>query len=762
MKKALYLLTLLIFCFTAVHAQKGKYVAAFDSKKYDKCIILCEKARDKDSKDLYAILYESMAWAEISKIGEDSSAYKPEYKKATDKVISSMASLKKKDKNGKFYKENEAACEKLRRVLFSKGDEIARDGDIEKLKAYYEKILNTLLDQRDYFYVGRSYLHAWQESYGIQYINTGLQEYYYRYLKGEKPDTGFYADLISVTDIFVNMDLNSHALKLFELINILFPENMRKTADQHLRIAGESVNSGSSGNGDVRFYIREAIKAYKQYGSDERFFVPAKNYLTVYTKVVAGYETPDSSVFLKLDSLYRFALDSLPDRNATLEVINKSIKKEILGSYFSSEEVSLGLYREFLSINKTCNQADPRETAIKFVDENSADYRLQGYSLLLLRKEFSNLPQLKNLLTAFETRLVSELKNFGCSINEISEIRFWKNHFPGFKSFETFAKDYYSRFIRTNIDKQDFSKAQLLLGHALKLFPADKNLLLLKRECVSKDYKANYTGSEFTKDELGWTGSVDGCIPGKISQLAQERTLQRLSFFRRLAGLPNDCRFDTTKNIFCQAAALCMTAQDQLSHEPGKDWKCYSDDAYKGASNSNLGLGFALADCIDQQFEDAGENNKECGHRGWLVVTSSKHFAYGTTGNATAFWVHGEQFPDSVINSYSTEYVTWPPAGPVPGNLVFNRWSFEVYDHRFSFTNPKIKMTVNGKPLDYEIEYSCGQKIVWVPAITNYNSDKEQVVKVSITCEKSNWWKTEYGDAGKISYDYEVIIYKEK
>lgn len=742
-------------------AQQAKYVEAYNLGNFYKCVELSKKAQSKDSKDLNSFLYEALAWAEISKISEKDINYKPEYKRAIDKTISTIVAIKKKDISGKFLKEQSFLHNKVRIALFEKGDEYAKTGDFEKVKTYYEKILNSFNDKRDFFYIGRSYLHCGQTNYGIRYINTGLKEYYKLFTKGEKPDSIFLNHILAVTDILINEKLNRHTYRLFTFINLIFPDDAKKVSDYHLQILEKANQLTSFCCYDAKMNIREALKAYNQYGIDKRFLETIKNGLTQTSNNISEYEYSDTLTFQKLDSLYCFAMDSVPESKNTLISINSALKFNVLKYYPISENISIRLYKVFLKINKKYAKILQQDLAVKFIEENSNNYLHQGYAILLQRQQFGISLKLKTLYSSFETNLIRELNKFGCSDEELIKIKFWQSHFPDFKLLESSLLTYYIRNIRDKIDENDFSSAQKILGYATKFHKTDKKILALKKECVSKDYKLNYSGSYFTLDELNWTGNTADCDPGTISQLAQTKTLQRLNFFRRMAGLPDKCVFDTTKNRYCQAAALCMFAQGYLDHHPNASWKCFSDDALKGASHSNLGSGSATSISVDQQIEDSGDNNKEVGHRTWLLTTNKKCYAYGASQNTVAFWTLGcgESYSDTIINSYNTEFVAWPPAGPVPNNLAFERWSFSPYNESFYFENPKIKLTLNGKPITHKIDYQSSSKIVFVPNKINYYSNLEQIVNVNITLDVKKYGSDK---PEKRTFNYDVIIYGEE
>ncbi|HQU54429.1 MAG TPA: CAP domain-containing protein, partial [Saprospiraceae bacterium] len=113
------------------------------------------------------------------------------------------------------------------------------------------------------------------------------------------------------------------------------------------------------------------------------------------------------------------------------------------------------------------------------------------------------------------------------------------------------------------------------------------------RDATLIDYQDNFIGSQVNLTELNWTGSVMDtiCQPGTISSMAYERTLQRINYYRRLVGLPDSIRWDEVMSDKAQQAAVMMLANHDLSHDPPKTWKCWTQDGYDAARKSNLAFG---------------------------------------------------------------------------------------------------------------------------------------------------------------------------
>ena len=58
--------------------------------------------------------------------------------------------------------------------------------------------------------------------------------------------------------------------------------------------------------------------------------------------------------------------------------------------------------------------------------------------------------------------------------------------------------------------------------------------------------------------------------------------MNRINYFRAMAGVGDDITFDSTYNTKAQAAALMMSANQALSHSPPADWDCFSSTVTRG------------------------------------------------------------------------------------------------------------------------------------------------------------------------------------
>ncbi|MCH8330217.1 MAG: T9SS type A sorting domain-containing protein [Bacteroidetes bacterium] len=270
------------------------------------------------------------------------------------------------------------------------------------------------------------------------------------------------------------------------------------------------------------------------------------------------------------------------------------------------------------------------------------------------------------------------------------------------------------------------------------------------REDFVNDYNDNYLGSATTSTDLAWTGNVGSCTIGSISVDSKDKVLQRVNYYRRLVGLPDNIIFDGIKNQKCQSAALMMRANNQLSHTPPTSWTCYTADGAEAASRSNISWSHG-SNSITSFISDFGSNNTAVGHRRWILYSRSANFGFGTTAEGmSALWVVG----DYTDPPPGFDHSSYPPEGLVPQLLVFGRWSFSKPSA--DFTNATVKMfDENGDSISLYIEpisFGPGDRtIVWVPS----NINKTDTIDVTYTVKIIG---VDTGGGNLKNYVYDVTL----
>ena len=206
------------------------------------------------------------------------------------------------------------------------------------------------------------------------------------------------------------------------------------------------------------------------------------------------------------------------------------------------------------------------------------------------------------------------------------------------------------------------------------------------------------------RTKMKWTGSTAGCDPGTTSQGFKEDVLARVKWFRAMAGVDTNISLNLESSRLAQEAALVMKANNDLSHEPTSAWDCFTDEAYEGASHSNLFLGVFGVPSIDGYIEDPGADNLPVGHRRWILDPTLAEIGTGDTNNSNALFVINENTRENYTTREPDGFVMWPPRGYVPRATIFPRWS--ISHPKADFSQAKVKIEFQGRTKTFNDPYS--------------------------------------------------------
>ena len=295
-------------------------------------------------------------------------------------------------------------------------------------------------------------------------------------------------------------------------------------------------------------------------------------------------------------------------------------------------------------------------------------------------------------------------------------------------------------------------RACVYLVFALLCFPIEQFVFAqCDRETMVQDYQKYMMGTSVTLQELDWTGDAEKCQPGITSNMAIERTMARINYFRTLAGVHSKLQYDTSLEHMCQQAALMMHSQNDLSHDPPDSWACYSQDGKQAAGRSNLALGAHSVNAISLYMRDPGASNFAVGHRRWILFSRGKDIGLGSTSRAQVMYVihNRTEAPEDL------EYIPYPGEGFFPASLVPDRWSLGYPKADFSETDV-VMADQDGDLIPLEIlELKRGfgdNTIVWEP-------DAGYIDKYSgIDLNYSVYVKNIYVNDDTIDVSYQVTI----
>ena len=225
-----------------------------------------------------------------------------------------------------------------------------------------------------------------------------------------------------------------------------------------------------------------------------------------------------------------------------------------------------------------------------------------------------------------------------------------------------------------------------------------------------RDTVVRATREQFDRElpDMGFTGNVGDCVPGTTSQAFRDLIVQWVNWFRQMAGVETVTE-NPSHSATAQQKALIMAAERRLSHFPTEDWACFTPVGFDG---ENL-LGTAGPKAVVRYMQDSGESNLAVGHR--LQILSPEVGEIGTgdvVGRSAANAMHfsyNRGYDERAIRE-PRGFVAWPPAGHVPTEVVWGRWSFQLQGGDFSQATVTVRDSYG--PVFARI-IDRGRAIVW-------------------------------------------------
>jgi hypothetical protein len=130
---------------------------------------------------------------------------------------------------------------------------------------------------------------------------------------------------------------------------------------------------------------------------------------------------------------------------------------------------------------------------------------------------------------------------------------------------------------------------------------------------------------------------VGGCVGAFDPELAGHAQVSE--------QVPAVVQLDDVYSGKAQQAALMMSANGQLSHNPPPSWLCYTAEGAQAAGSSNLYLGRFGPAAITGYVYDAGSGNYAVGHRRWILYPQTQRMGTGDippvggARSSNALWV---------------------------------------------------------------------------------------------------------------------------
>ena len=388
-------------------------------------------------------------------------------------------------------------------------------------------------------------------------------------------------------------------------------------------------------------------------------------------------------------------------------------------SHYNSASYVLEKY-----ISYTTEGDQPSDTLSRW--QVISDYTYQTKSLpfacFILQEAILNYPLNEELLT-LRSRVIAE-KEVRTSVDEQGALyRLVKDEFEYNPSTEVLDKleQINSKYLGLLVSENRFSSARQVMSELIGYFP-DKDhseqLQLIAREDFYQNYFNTKTkGKDINGKDITpfvWNGRVGGCNQGTIDSKIQNKVVDRINYFRRNAGVP-EVLFDEATNEYCQKAALMMTANNALSHEPSKTWRCWSSEGAYAAKHSLLIKEANTSMAVTYIMDD---KNPSAGNRRWILYPNGRVYGHGSTNDYAVIWALDDSGSADTAE-YMSKPISWPPKGYLPQLMLMENWTFSLYA---DLVNATVIVSQDGKPLDVNVQpYVAGYGAPTLVFKPNYN-----------------------------------------
>jgi hypothetical protein len=693
----------------------------FSSGRYVPCIRKAEKLIDKQPRNLEAYLLKAQCLCE----GEIKQPDEEDLNRGVERSMVVIKTLQRLDKDKSFLSAHSAEVAGIQRAARQKLAQYVVQEKCALAKSLTDNLIALFDDPAGWYYKGKCLLTT-EEEEASDCMEKACTKMFSRWKSGEIAEpylqeafADFAALLVQANRPQSARDVILHAEEMFGDDPII--------ADAGVSMLSTCLEGFNESSGATE------IKTWLDFANLLHQFHPTHNRLSELKLSIASSYLNALSVESTDMDIAKLITDTLNGDPSRLQPTLRMLEDLLSGLTLKDVESLMategyrwklaGAYSELLSKHGV----SPADAVNRMVESGRL---LHGLILGYYLERLSN----DTKLEATSKEVLNELvkpgppdKELLKRLRQLSRIRItFRDELALDESVVSLATQLTEEFL----DRDDFSNAGVTIRLAHGIAPQSLEVNELYTRWVKEDYDKNFMGSMLMADELAWTGSTTSCDPGTVSRSSNDKCLQRLNYYRRLAGIPDSCTWNEEWNAASQAAALCMYANYSLSHAPPKSWKCYSDLAYKGASSCNLSLGEFGPQAITGQVEDSGDNNKVVGHRRYILNPYKKEFAIGNTPRSMALYVFGKTWDDSITAEYEGQPVCWPPAGYVPTDLVYRRWHFSLSGYDFS--KAEIKMSRNGEPMDLEINPGSYGTIIWEPRLTWPMMAEEAIYVVEI------------------------------
>jgi uncharacterized protein YkwD len=360
---------------------------------------------------------------------------------------------------------------------------------------------------------------------------------------------------------------------------------------------------------------------------------------------------------------------------------------------------------KYISSTAKSELSDDVELRWNVITKYAFDTKEFPYASFVLQQAISKYP-LNTELSAMRKEVIAEKEVVRTTVEEQATLySLMKNEYNIDATAENLERiiAINEKYIGLLIAANRFSTAKGIMEEKIMLAPDvdhSQQLMLLAKEDFYQNYFNTRTqGKDINGEEIApyiWNGKSGGCDEGTVDFDIQSKVADRINYFRRNAGVP-EVLFDEATNEYCQKAALMMTANNTLEHDPPRTWRCWSNDGAYAAKHSLLIKDANTSLAVTYIMDD---KNPTAGNRRWLLYPNGKVYGHGSTNDYAVIWALDDSGSADTAE-YMDVPVAWPPKGHVPQLMLFTNWTFSIYR---DLTNAKVEVIQDGKVLEVQVE----------------------------------------------------------
>jgi uncharacterized protein YkwD len=373
--------------------------------------------------------------------------------------------------------------------------------------------------------------------------------------------------------------------------------------------------------------------------------------------------------------------------------------------HYSHYKSASYVLEKYISSTTEGNQATDTLSRWQVISYYTYQTKPLPFASFILQEAISNYPSNEELLT-LRSRVIAEKEVVRTNVDEQGALyRLAKDEFEYNPSTEVLAKleQINSKYLGLLVSENRFSSALQVMRELMEYFPNKdhgEQLQLIAREDFYQNYFNTKTkGKDINGKDIKpfiWNGRVGGCNQGTIDIEIQNKVVDRINYFRRNAGVP-EVLFDEATNEYCQKAALMMTANNALNHEPPKTWRCWSSEGAYAAKHSLLIKEANTSMAVTYIMDD---KNPSAGNRRWLLYPNGRVYGHGSTNDYAVIWALDDSGTTDTAD-YMDKPISWPPQGYLPQLMLMENWTFSLYG---DLSEATVKVVQDGKPLEVKVE----------------------------------------------------------